>query len=329
MKLAQLAEQTSATIEQGSPELEIASTAGMDIAGPADITFLANPKYIHQLKTTRAGAVYLNEGIDVGRTDIAVLRAKDSYLAYTRAMRLFFPQPEVEPFVHPTAVIHPTANVARFVEIHANAVIGANCVIAAGVRIMPNVTLYDGVSIGENTIIDSGVAIRGNCEIGANCVIQNNATIGSDGFGYAKDENGRWLKIPQTGRVVLEDDVEIGANTAIDCASVGETRIKRGAKIDNLVQIGHNVVLGRGCILAGQVGISGSTRLGDFVMAGGQAGLAGHLRIGSGARIAAKSGLMRDVEPGATVSGIPAVPIGLFMKQVAVLQRLARKKDGG
>src|SRR3954447_1050632 len=272
MKLAKLAESTSAAIEKGSPDLEITSTAGLDIASDGDITFLANPKYIHQIKDTRASAIYLSEGIEIGREDIAVLRAKDSYLAYTRAMRLFFPDREIEPFIHPTAVIHPSADVARYVEIHANVVVGANCTIAPGVRIMPNTTLYNDVSVGENTIIDSGVSIRAHCEIGKNCVIQNNATIGSDGFGYAKDEEGRWLKIPQTGRVVLEDDVEIGAGTTIDCASVGETRIARGAKIDNLVQIGHSCMVGEDSLLCAQVGLAGSSRIGRRVILAGQAG---------------------------------------------------------
>ena len=290
MKLAQLAEQTAATIEQGSLQLEIASTAGLDIARPGDITFLANPKYIHQVKNTRASAIFLNEGINVARDDIAILRTKDSYLAYTRAMRLFFPESEIEPFIHPTAVIHPTATVARYVEIHANVVIGANCTIDAGVRIMPNATLYNDVSVGENSTIDSGVSIRAHCQVGRNCVIQNNATIGSDGFGYAKDEKGAWLKIPQTGRVVLEDDVEVGANTAIDCASVGETRIRRGTKIDNLVQIGHSCSVDEDSLICAQTGLAGSTHIGKRVILAGQVGIAGHLRVGDDAVVTAAGG---------------------------------------
>ena len=270
MKLGTLAELTNSTIEHGSPDLEITSTAGLDIAAEGDITFLANPKYTPQVAATRAAAIYLNEGIIIDRDDIAVLRAKDSYVAYTLAMRLFFPEPELRKFIHPSAVIDGSAKVADDVEIHANAVIGIGCTIASGVRIMPNVTIYDYATIGENTTIHSGVSVREHCEVGRNCIIHNNSTIGSDGFGYAKDENKQWLKIPQTGRVVLEDDVEIGANTAIDCASVGETRIKRGAKIDNLVQIGHSCTIDEDALICSQTGLAGSSVIGKRVILNGQ-----------------------------------------------------------
>lgn len=196
MKLVYLAEQTHATIEQGSPELEITSTAGLDLAGPGDITFLANPKYTPQIADTDAAAIFLNEGVAIERDDIAVLRAKDAYVAYTLAMRLFFPEPELRPFVHATAVVDPSATVASDVEVHANAVVGANCVIASGVRLMPNVTIYDGVTIGEGSTVHSNSSIRENCEIGRNCIVHNNTTIGSDGFGYARTPDKQWLKIP-------------------------------------------------------------------------------------------------------------------------------------
>jgi UDP-3-O-[3-hydroxymyristoyl] glucosamine N-acyltransferase len=229
MKIGELAKLTESRIESGSPDVEISDAAGLDIAKTEDVTFLANPKYTPQIKETKASAIFLNEDVKIDRDDIAVLRSKDAYLAYTRALRLFYPEKQIVPSIHPTAVIDGSATVADDVEIHANVVIGRNCKIASGVKIFPNVTIYDGVSVGENSVIHSGVSIRENCEVGRNCIVHNNTTIGSDGFGYAKDEEKRWLKIPQVGRVVLEDDVEIGANTAIDCASVGETRIKRGA----------------------------------------------------------------------------------------------------
>jgi UDP-3-O-[3-hydroxymyristoyl] glucosamine N-acyltransferase len=184
-----------------------------------------------------------------------------------------------------------------------------------------------GVDLGEDCRVGANVTLS-HCLIGARVVLHPGVRIGQAGFGFAPDAQAP-VKVPQLGRVVIGDDVDIGANTTIDRGSGHDTVIGPGTMIDNLVQIGHNVVLGRGCILAGQVGISGSTSFGDFVMVGGQAGFAGHLRIGSGARIAATSGVMRDIEPGATVCGSPAVPITMFMKQVAVLQRLARKKDGG
>jgi UDP-3-O-[3-hydroxymyristoyl] glucosamine N-acyltransferase len=322
MKLAQLAEQTSATIEQGSPDLEITSTAGLDIAGKGHITFLANPKYFPQIKTTGASAIFLNEGVDAGREDIAVLRTPDAYLAYTRAMRLFFPEPEVTPFVHPSAVIHPSAEVAGFTEIHAHVVIGANCRIAAGVRVMPNVTIYEGTVIGENTLVHSGVSIRENTEIGRSCIIQNNAVIGSDGFGYARDEDRGWLKIPQTGRVILEDDVEIGAGATIDSASVGETRIGRGTKIDNLVQIGHSCTVDQDSLICAQTGLAGSSHIGKRVILAGQVGIAGHLRVGDDAVLTAKSATSHDVEPGKMISGVPAFDNREWLRSTAAFRKL-------
>jgi len=322
MKLGILAEQTNATIERGSPDIEITTTAGLDLADEGEITFLANPKYTPQIAATRASAIYLNEGIVIDRDDIAVLRAKDPYLAYTRAMRLFFPEPTLKPFVHPSAVIDGTAKVADDVEIHANAVIGIGCTIARGVRIMPNVTIYDNVSVGENTTIHSGVSVREHCEIGRNCIVHNNSTIGSDGFGYAKDEDKHWLKIPQTGRVVLEDDVEIGANTAIDCASVGETRIKRGAKIDNLVQIGHSCTIDEDALICAQTGLAGSSFIGKRVILTGQVGIAGHLKVGDDAVLTAKSATSHDVDPGKIMSGIPAFDNRDWLRSTAAFRKL-------
>lgn len=322
MKLAILAEKTGSVIEHGSADLDITSTAGLDLAQANEISFLANPKYTPQIATTKAGAVFLNEGVNIDREDIAVLRSKDAYVAYTLAMREFFPDPEIRPFVHPTAVVDPTASIASNVELHANAVIGANCVIGSGARIMPNVTIYDGVRIGEGTTIHSGVSVRENCEIGRNCIIHNNSTIGSDGFGYAKTEEKSWLKIPQTGRVILEDDVEIGANTAIDCASVGETRIKRGAKIDNLVQIGHSCTIDEDALICSQTGLAGSSHIGKRVILTGQVGIAGHLKVGDDAVITAKSATSHDVEPGKVISGIPAFDNRDWLRSTAAFRKL-------
>ena len=322
MKLSELANLTSSTITQGSGDVEITTTAGLDLAGVGDVTFLANPKYTPQIAATKASAIFLNENVEIDREDIAVLRAKDAYVAYTLAMRLFFPEPELKAFVHSSAVIDPTATVSENVEIHANAVIGANCTVASGVRIMPNVTLYDGVKVGDGSTIHSGVSVRENCEIGRNCIIHNNSTIGSDGFGYAKNEDKSWLKIPQTGRVVLEDDVEIGANTAIDCASVGETRIKRGTKIDNLVQIGHSCTIDEDALICSQTGLAGSSHIGKRVILTGQVGIAGHLKVGDDAVITAKSATSHDVEPGKVISGIPAFDNREWLRSTAAFRKL-------
>jgi len=298
------------------------SAAGLDIAQPGDVTFLANPKYTPQIQSTRASAIFLSETVVLDRADIAILRAKDPYLAYTRALRIFNPEPGVVASIHPSAVVHETALLGANVEIMANVVIGRNCEIAENVRIFPNATIYDGVKIGAGSVIHSGVAIRENCLVGARCIIHNNTTVGSDGFGYAKDEQRHWLKIPQIGRVVLEDDVEIGANTAIDCASVGETRIQRGAKIDNLVQIGHSCTIEEDALICSQTGLAGSSVIGKRVILAGQVGIAGHLRVGDDVVITAKSATSHDVEDGKIISGIPAFDNRDWLRSIAAFRRL-------
>jgi UDP-3-O-[3-hydroxymyristoyl] glucosamine N-acyltransferase len=323
MKLSELARQTGAQVEpEAAGEVEIVGAAGLDEAGAGHVTFLSNPRYTLRVRETKASAIYLAEGVDAGRESIAVLRARDPYLAYTRALRLFHPEPAFEPFVHPRAVIDPTARVDESAQIGACVVVGRGVEIAAGVRVYPNATIYDNVQIGEASVIHSGVALREGTIIGARVTIHNNAVLGSDGFGYAKDEEGRWLKIPQTGRVVVEDDVEIGAGTTIDCASVGETRIARGAKIDNLVQIGHSCTVGADALLCAQVGLAGSSRVGRRVILAGQAGVAGHLTVGDDAVITAKSATSHDVAPGKVISGIPAFDNREWLRATAAFRRL-------
>ena len=322
MQLAQLAAATASFISRGSGDIEITSAAGLDIAHPGDVTFLANPKYTPQIKETRATAIFLNENVEIERNDIAVLRAKDAYVSYTLALRLFFPTPPIMRGIHPSAVVDESATVADNVEIQANAVVGKNCVVASGVKIYPNVTLYENVRVGRDTVLHSGVSVRENCKIGERCIVHNNSTIGSDGFGYAKTEDKSWLKIPQTGRVVLEDDVEIGANTAIDRASVGETRIKRGAKIDNLVQIGHSCTVDEDALICSQTGLAGSSHIGKRVILTGQVGIAGHLKVGDDAVITAKSATSHDVEPGKVISGIPAFDSKDWLRSTAAFRRL-------
>ncbi len=322
MRLAELAEQTFSIIEQGDANQEIKGAAGLDIAAASDVSFLANPKYTAQIKTTKAAAIFLNEKETVEREDIAILRAKDPYLAYTRALRIFHPEQKHAPLIHPSAVVDDTAEIGENAFIGANAVIAAHAKIGRGAQILPNVTIYENVVIGANSLIHSNVSIRENCEIGANCIVHNNTTIGSDGFGYAKTEQKRWLKIPQTGRVVLEDDVEIGANTAIDCASVGETRIKRGAKIDNLVQIGHSCTVDEDALICSQTGLAGSSVIGKRVILAGQVGIAGHLKIGDDVVVTAKSATSHDIEPGKIISGIPAFDNKDWLRSIAAFRRL-------
>jgi UDP-3-O-[3-hydroxymyristoyl] glucosamine N-acyltransferase len=322
MKLSELAEHTGARVEtEGAGEIEINGAAGLDEAEAGHVTFLSNPRYTAHVQTTKASAIYLAEGVEAGR-EIAVLRARDPYLAYTRALRLFHPEPAVEPFVHPSAVIDPTARVDATAHVGACVVVGKNVEIGAGVKIHPHATIYDEVKIGAGTIIHSGVALRVGAIVGERVIIHNNAVVGSDGFGFAKDEEGRWLKIPQTGRVVVEDDVEIGAGTTIDCASVGETRIRRGAKIDNLVQIGHSCTVGEDALVCAQVGLAGTSRVGARVILAGQAGVAGHLTIGDDAVITAKSATSHDVAPGKVISGIPAFDNREWLRATAAFRRL-------
>jgi UDP-3-O-[3-hydroxymyristoyl] glucosamine N-acyltransferase len=321
MKLSELAELTNARVEGADIDIEILGAAGLDEASEEHVTFLANPRYTPRVNTTRAAAIYLSEDAQTDRT-IAILRVKDPYLAYTRALRLFHPEPKLAAHIHPSAVIDASARVATNVAIGANTVIGRNVEIADGVCIHPNVTVYEDVTIGKDSTIHSGVAIRERTVIGERVVIYNNAVIGCDGFGYAKDEQKRWLKIPQTGRVVIEDDVEIGAGTTIDRASVGESRIGRGTKLDNLVQIGHSCTVGEDSLLCAQVGLAGSSHIGNRVILAGQAGVAGHLTIGDDVVLTAKSATSHDIPAGKIISGIPAFDNKDWLRSTAAFRRL-------
>jgi UDP-3-O-[3-hydroxymyristoyl] glucosamine N-acyltransferase len=326
--LGELAELSGARLGGGVDGKQlITDVAPLETAGPEDITFLDNRKYLDAFAGSRAGAAFVDERFaERAPAGMALLLTKEPYKAFARAAQAFYPAKPVIPGIAPTAIIGPAATVPAdceigpYVVIEAGARLGARCQIGAHTVIGQAVELGDDCRVGPHVTLSY-------CVIGARVVLHPGVRIGQPGFGFAPDREGP-VKIPQLGRVVIGDDVDIGANTTIDRGSGHDTVIGPGTMIDNLVQIGHNVVLGRGCILAGQVGISGSTKLGDFVMAGGQAGFAGHLNIGTAARVAAQAGLMRDVEPGSTVAGAPAVAITSFWRQVAVLQRLATKKDG-
>ena len=302
--------------------------APLETAGPEDLTFLDNRRYLDAFAGSRAGAAFVDaRAVDKAPAGMALLIAADPYKAFARAAQAFYPPRPIVPRRAPSAIIDPAAIVPPDCDIAENVVIEAGARLGARCQIGANTVIAAGVELGEDCRVGANVTLS-HCVIGARVVLHPGVRIGQPGFGFAPGPEGP-VKIPQLGRVIVGDDVDIGANTTVDRGSGHDTVVGQGTMIDNLVQIGHNVVLGRGCILAGQVGISGSTKLGDFVMAGGQAGFAGHLTIGSGARIAAQSGVMRDVAPGETVCGSPASPIGLYMRQVAILQRLAKKKDGG
>ena len=322
MKLSELAAQTGARCDASDADIEMEGAAGLDQAKPGQVTFLANQRYTSRVKTTGASAIYVGESVQVARDDLAVLHAKDPYLAFTRALIVFHPRGSFESSVHASAVIDPTARLGAGVFIGAHVVIGRNVVIGDRVQIQPNVTIYENAVIGDDSEIHSGVAIRENTIIGKRVIIHNNAVIGCDGFGFAKDEQRRWLKIPQIGRVVIEDDVEIGANTTVDRASTGETRIKRGAKLDNLIQIGHSCTVGEDALLCAQVGMAGSSRVGNRVILTGQVGIGGHITVGDDAILYPQSGVPNDVAAGEVLVGTPAFEVGAFWRAMAVFKKL-------
>jgi len=322
MKLSELAAKTGAQFQSSDGDIEITGAAGLDQAQLGQVTFLSNPRYTPKIASTAASAIFVGEDVEVPRPDLAVLRAKDPYVAFTRALIAFHPQTAFEPYWDPTAVIDSSTHVPKEIFIDAHVAIGKNVRLGNRVRLHANVTIYDNVTIGDESEIHSGVAIREDTIIGKRVLIHNNAVIGCDGFGFAKDENKAWLKIPQVGRVVIEDDVEIGAGTTIDKSSTNETRIKRGAKIDNLVQIGHSCTVGEDTLICAQVGLAGSSHIGNRVILAGQAGVAGHNTIGDDVILTAKSATSHDIPPGKMISGIPAFDNKDWLRSIAAFRRL-------
>ncbi len=301
-------------------DVEIRRVAGIEEAGPGDLTFVSNRKYVRHLRQTRASAVIL--GLDMPDVRIASLRTSNPYLAFAQALDLFFSPVLPPPGIHATAVIAPDVQLGPNPTIGAYAVVGSGCVLGASLVLYPHVTIYPGVTIGDGCVLHSHAVVRELCRLGNRVTLQNGVVVGSDGFGFAQCEDGRYRKICQTGRVLIEDDVEIGANTTIDRAAVGDTIIRKGAKLDNLVQIGHGAQVGEDSVLAAQVGLAGSTRLGRNVKVGGQVGFAGHLEVGDGAIVTAQSGTSHDVDAGSTISGSPAMDNSTWLRSMAVLPKL-------
>ena len=322
MKVSELAAITSAQFQSSDGDIEITGAAGLDQAEPGQVTFLSNPRYTPKISSTGASAIFVAEGLEVPRPDLAVLRANDPYLAFTRALIAFNPAADFESYWDPTAVIDSSSRVPKEVFIDAHVAIGRNVKLGNRVRLHANVTIYDNVTIGDDTEIHSGVAVRENTVIGQRVIIHNNAVIGCDGFGFARDEKKRWLKIPQVGRVIIEDDVEIGAGTTIDKSSTDETRIKRGTKIDNVVQIGHSCTVGEDSLICAQVGLAGSSHIGNRVILAGQVGIAGHLKIGDDVVLTAKSATSHDIPDGKVISGIPGFDNKDWLRSTAAFRRL-------
>ena len=318
MILRELAERLGCTV-RGDAAVEVVRVAGIDDSGPGDLTFVANSKYAKRLATTRASAVIVSPDTE---TALPCLLSANPYLAFARAVAILHPATPAEPGVHPAAIVDPTAGLGEGVHVGPLAVIGARVRLGARTVVHPHAVLYPDVTVGADCLIHSGVQVREACRLGDRVVVQNGAVIGADGFGFARDQEGRYHKILQRGIVVIEDDVEIGALCAIDRAALGETRVGRGTKIDNLVQVGHSVSIGKDTVLAGQVGIAGSTRVGDKVTLAGQVGVAGHLTIGDGVIATAQTGIPSSVEPGQVVSGYPAIDNRDWLKASAVFARL-------
>jgi UDP-3-O-[3-hydroxymyristoyl] glucosamine N-acyltransferase len=316
--LRELASRLGCTV-RGNGEVDVQRVRGIEESGPGDLTFVANRRYVARLSSTRASAVIVSPELE---TPLPSLLTPNPYLAYARAARLLHPEQRPEAGVHEAAVVDPTAELGEGAHVGPLAVVGARVRLGARTIVHPHVVLYADVVVGEDCVLHSGVQVRERCRLGDRVIVQNGAVIGGDGFGFARDAEGRYEKIPQVGIVVIEDDVEVGALSAIDRASMGETRIGRGTKLDNLVQIGHSVTIGEDTVLAGQVGVAGSTRIGRGVTLAGQVGVAGHLTVGDGVIATAQTGIPSSVDPGALVSGSPAIDNRDWLKASAVLPRL-------
>jgi UDP-3-O-[3-hydroxymyristoyl] glucosamine N-acyltransferase len=307
-------------LENGSPETEITGVAGIKEAGTGQLTFVANPKYAAAAKSTHASAVLLAE--DAPPIPAAMLRSKNPYLDFARAIALFHAVPDYEPGIHPTAVVHASARIGPRAHLGPYVVVEQDVEIGADAVLLSHVVIYRGVKIGNNFFAHAHAVVRENCRLGDRVILQNGVIIGADGFGFAKDDAGRWHKIVQPEAVIIEDDVEVQANSCVDRASVGKTQIDRGVKIDNLVQVGHGSHVGEDTLLCAQVGLAGSTEVGKNVILTGQVGVVGHCKIGDGAIVTPQSGVSGDVAAGAIVSGAPAVDHKLWLKYSALLSRL-------
>jgi UDP-3-O-[3-hydroxymyristoyl] glucosamine N-acyltransferase len=326
LKLQEIAERLGCQLE-GDGEIDIRGVAGIERAERGDLTFFANRKYASQLKTTTASAVIQGQRdeLDIAH-GVARLRAADPYLAFAKAVELFAPRRTVTAGIHRLADVATGASIASDASIAPFVSVGEGARIGARTIVYPHVTIGPGAVIGEDCVIHARVSIRERVVIGSRVVIQDGAVIGSDGFGFAHRADGTHHKIPQIGGVIVEDDVEIGANATIDRPAVGETRIGAGTKIDNLVQVAHGVTVGRDVLLAAQVGIAGSTTIEDRVTLAGQVGVAGHLTVGKGVVATAQSGIPNSVEAGAFISGYPAIDNRDWLKASALFRKLPELK---
>ncbi|MCK5496534.1 MAG: UDP-3-O-(3-hydroxymyristoyl)glucosamine N-acyltransferase [Hyphomicrobiaceae bacterium] len=329
ISLSELARRCGAELGEGAdPDQMFADVAPLETAGPDNVSFLDNRKYIEAFKASAAGACVIHPDlVDQAPSGMRLLISSYPYKAFALVAQAFYPRPPVRPAIAPTAAVADSAVIGEGVRIEAGAVIGPRAEIGKGCLIGSNAVVGEAVTVGEDSIVGANATLS-HCLVGARVHIYPGACIGQRGFVFAIDPTGH-VKVPQLGRVIIGDDVEVCANTTIDRGTGPDTVIGAGSMIDNLVQIGHNVTLGRGCVLVGQSGIAGSAKLEDRVLMGGQAGVAGHITIGAGARISGQAGVVRDVQPGLAVAGAPAIPVKDFFRLCAMWRRQAKARGKG
>lgn len=309
----------------GSPTVEVHTLAKIEEGTPGALSFLANPKYEEHIYTTQSSICIVNDTFQPSQElpeALTLVKVQDAYACFAKLLELYDTMNKQEARIESPSYIDETATVGEGLYLGAFAYIGKNCKIGNNVEIHPNANIGPNVEIGDGTVIYSGATIYRDCVIGKNCTIHSGAVIGADGFGFAPNEKGEFQRIPQIGNVVLEDNVDIGANTTVDRATMGSTVLRKGAKLDNLVQIGHNVEVGSNTAMAAQVGIAGSTKVGNNVLIGGQVGMAGHLKVGDRVKIAAQSGIPGDVKNDATIMGSPAFDSKEYKKAYMGFRRL-------
>lgn len=319
MTLAEIANRLGCSLS-GDGVMEITGVAGMEQAGPTELTFLANPKYAHKVKHSRAAAILVNEALPLPAP--LSLVSSNPYHDFARALALFYQPPRPNPGIHSQAAIAATARIGEGASIGAFAVVGENVVIGRNAVLHPHVVIYEGAQIGDDFLAHSHAAVREYCRIGNRVILQNGAVVGGDGFGFAKTAEGTHFKIVQSGKTVIEDDVEIQSLTSVDRATMGETRVKRGAKIDSLVQIGHACVVGEDNIICAQTGLAGSSILEKNVLLAGQVGISGHLTIHDNAVVYAQSGVGGDVAAGSVISGSPAFAARDWLRAITAFPKL-------
>lgn len=325
MKLSEVAEKLGCRLEAAA-EVEIRGVAGIEDAEAGQVTFLANRRYFPLLKTTRASAILVEEGISLARDSflppLAALRSANPYMAFAHAIELFYQAPRYAPGIHPTAIVAKSARIGEQAHIGPYCYVDEEVEIGRNAVLHSSVTIYRGAKIGDDFFAHAHAVVREFCQIGNRVILQNGVIIGGDGFGFAKQKDGSWYKMRQSGPAILEDDVEVQANSCVDRATVGGTRIGRGTKLDDLVLVGHASRVGPNTLLCGQVGLAGSTKVGSNCILAGQVGTAGHLSVGNGTVITAQSGVPNDIPPQALYSGYPAVDNRQWLKTMAALNRL-------